>query len=336
MKSQEPEIEQQKDNLTIQIATGKNQLYALQSQILQELADANPDTILDNITLIGNLEVSKDRSRTIAENLAEAEQVEVVINKTRNFYRPVAERGAILYFAITDLSGINEMYQNSLQYVKKLFNEAITSARKVKSAEGEEAHLRLLRGLVDAITRQLYEKICIGLFGQHKLVYAFNIATSIQRKLGVIVPALWNYLLRGAGVFDKAEMPEKPESLSTIAQSAWELIYRLSTFKFAPANESQEESKEPTQERGNPFAGLVKLMFENEAAFARYVADETEHGFFDRMPCSLSANLTPFEKILLVRCLKPEKVLFAVQKYLELDLGPEYAVSPISSMETLF
>ena len=27
MKSQEPEIEQQKDNLTIQIATGKNQLY---------------------------------------------------------------------------------------------------------------------------------------------------------------------------------------------------------------------------------------------------------------------------------------------------------------------
>ena len=34
MKSQEPEIEQQKDNLTIQIATGKNQLYALQSQIL--------------------------------------------------------------------------------------------------------------------------------------------------------------------------------------------------------------------------------------------------------------------------------------------------------------
>ena len=114
MKSQEPEIEQQKDNLTIQIATGKNQLYALQSQILQELADANPDTILDNITLIGNLEVSKDRSRTIAENLAEAEQVEVVINKTRNFYRPVAERGAILYFAITDMSGINEMYQNSL------------------------------------------------------------------------------------------------------------------------------------------------------------------------------------------------------------------------------
>ena len=206
----------------------------------------------------------------------------------------------------------------------------------MKSAEGEEAHQRLLRGLVDAITRQLYERICIGLFEQHKVVYAFNIATSIQRKLGVIVPTLWNFLLRGAGVFDKAEMPERPESLSTIAQSAWELIYRLSTAEFAPANESQEESKEPTESRGNPFAGLVRLMIEKEDSFARYVADESEHGFFDLMPCGLSASLTPFEKILLVRCLKPEKVLFAVQKYLELDLGPEYAVSPVSSMETLF
>ena len=38
----------------------------------------------------------------------------------------------------------------------------------------------------------------------------------------------------------------------------------------------------------------------------------------------------------MIRCLKPDKVLFAVQKYLELELGPEYAISPVSSMETLF
>ena len=105
---------------------------------MQELADANPDTILDNNTLIDNLEVSKLRSQTIKENLEEAQQVEVVINETRNFYRPVAERGSILYFSITDMSGVNDMYQNSLQYVKKLFNEAISSVRKVKSSEDEE------------------------------------------------------------------------------------------------------------------------------------------------------------------------------------------------------
>jgi len=46
--------------------------------------------------------------------------------------------------------------------------------------------------------------------------------------------------------------------------------------------------------------------------------------------------MSSFDKILLVKCLKPEKVLFAVQKYLEADLGSEYAISPVNSIETLF
>lgn len=67
-----------------------------------------------------------------------------MIDRTRDFYRPVAERGTILYFAITDMSGINQMYQNSLQYVKQLFNEAISSVKKVKSSEDENIQKKLL------------------------------------------------------------------------------------------------------------------------------------------------------------------------------------------------
>ena len=78
------------------------------------------------------------------------------------------------------------------------------------------------------------------------------------------------------------------------------------------------------------------MIQRNEDDFASYVADESEQGFFYHLPGDLSHILTPFEKILLVRCLKPEKVLFAVQKYLELELGPEYAISPVSSMDNLF
>lgn len=78
------------------------------------------------------------------------------------------------------------------------------------------------------------------------------------------------------------------------------------------------------------------MILDNEEDFANYVADETDAGFFYQMPCDLSTKLSNFEKLLLVRCLKPEKVLFAVQKFLELDLGAEYAISPIGSVENLF
>ena len=188
------------------------------------------------------------------------------------------------------------------------------------------------------------------------MVYAFTIATAIARKTGAIDAVFWGYLLRGAGIFDKTDMPEKPESLSAVAQDAWELLYRLSIHEFAeaPASarrgeekasvdgepEGSEERKAATGDKSkakvNPFAGVLDLILANDEEFANYVADESDSGYFYQMPCGLSEKLSHFNKMLLVRCLKPEKVLFAAQKYLELELGPEYAISPVSSMETLF
>ena len=73
-------IQQSLEEFIYQDCNKQNQLYQLQSKILQELADANPDTILDNTRLIENLEVSKIRSKNVKEALEEAEQVEIVIN----------------------------------------------------------------------------------------------------------------------------------------------------------------------------------------------------------------------------------------------------------------
>lgn len=75
--------------------------------------------------MIDTLEISKIKSQNIAKSLVEAEEVEVTINETRNKYKDVSIRGSILYFVIADLAGIDPMYQNSLNYVKKLFNDAI-------------------------------------------------------------------------------------------------------------------------------------------------------------------------------------------------------------------
>jgi dynein heavy chain len=75
--------------------------------------------------LIETLEISKTNSISITKSLIEAEEVEKTINETRNSYKDVSVRGSILYFVIADLAGVDPMYQNSLMYVKKLFNDAI-------------------------------------------------------------------------------------------------------------------------------------------------------------------------------------------------------------------
>jgi len=97
----------------------------LQNKILYELNVSNAETILDNVVLIETLETCRDSSLKTAADLEEAERVQQQITETRDKYRCVATRGSVLYFAITQMAMINEMYQNSLQYVTKLFNEAI-------------------------------------------------------------------------------------------------------------------------------------------------------------------------------------------------------------------
>jgi dynein heavy chain len=234
INNQEPAIEERRDKLVVEIATGKNDLARLQNKILVELAESNADTILDNFVLIETLEICKVESTNVAARLEEAVQVEETINLTRNRYRSVAERGSILYFSIVEMAGVDSMYQNSLSYVKRLFNEAISQSRRIDvdglpdPVEKEKVQKQNIDVLIQAVTKQLFEKICIGLFEAHKIIYAFLICSSIQRKAGLVDEAHWSYLLRGAGIFDRTDQPPKPECLqSFVPDAGWDLIYCL-------------------------------------------------------------------------------------------------------------
>lgn len=90
------------------------------------------------------------------------------------------------------------MYQNSLQYVKALFNKAIDNSPSASSLEDR------LDSIIETVTKLIYTNIARGLFEKDKLVYSFLLATSIRRQAGVIDTLSWNHLLRGAMPFTKA------------------------------------------------------------------------------------------------------------------------------------
>lgn len=43
-----------------------------------------------------------------------------------------------------------------------------------------------------------------------------------------------------------------------------------------------------------------------------------------------------FEKLLILKVFKPEKIMFGCAKYVETDLGKLYAESPTATMDSLF
>ncbi len=181
-----------------------------------------------------------------------------------------------------------------------------------------ETHDERIEQLQSNITKMLYVNICRGLFEAHKLIYSFLICSSIQRQAKHISDPCWNLLLRGAGIFNRAEQPPRPESLARIVPDlSWDLAYCL-------------QLREPER-----FGSLCQEICDNSAEWEDYVANEGED-YFDKMPCNFHERLDSFERLLILKIFKPEKLLFACSKFVRAAQGKLYAESPVATMDALF
>lgn len=96
------------------------------------------------------------------------------IEQARQSYSPAAKRGAILFFAMTSLSSISEMYEYSLSSYLTVFNNSLRDARKDTILENR------LRNIIDKLTLNVYEYTCYGIFEQHKLMFALQMTFMIK------------------------------------------------------------------------------------------------------------------------------------------------------------
>lgn len=125
MRKEKPELEQTRDDLVKQQNEFEITLARLEEELLQNLSDADPATILENFALIEGLEITKKTSTTIQEQQIVAKETEKTIAKSREVYRRVAAEGAMLYFLLIKLCVVDHMYQYSLESFNMYFNKAI-------------------------------------------------------------------------------------------------------------------------------------------------------------------------------------------------------------------
>jgi len=138
VRKERPDLEEAKDRLVVSISNDKKQLKELQDKILNMLKESEGN-ILDDEVLISTLHTSKITSAMIAGRLEEAETTETQINTTRETYRAAAVRGSILYFVIADLALIGPMYQYSLNFFMRMFNDCVVNSRVGGGGETSDA-----------------------------------------------------------------------------------------------------------------------------------------------------------------------------------------------------
>jgi len=337
-----PDLEEQKAVLIAQMNGFKIKTKELEDGILEQLANAEGD-VLENIALIENLEDSKRVSLEIADKAKVAQVTEAEINSAREMYRRVAARGSLMFFLLATLNKVHTFYHYSLSSFNAIVERAITG-RRGKLVWNEEAAMsamapaKLKRNLADAaaeekkrvvaetpevleermaylidnITYCVFDATRRGLLERHKLILATQLLLKVMAKGGELIDAEAEYLVSGRSSMAPPQMTTKVQEF-------------LSPKQWAAACALREV---------DAFRSLTEDLELATDAWAEWL--ECERPEAEELPGDWDKRLSAFQKLLVLRALRQDRVTTALTAFIEQRLGRRYVQQEPFDLEDTF
>ncbi|XP_007489994.2 dynein axonemal heavy chain 10 isoform X1 [Monodelphis domestica] len=300
------ELEEQREHLIQETSENKNLLKDLEDSLLRELATSTGN-MLDNVDLVQTLEETKMKATEVSEKLKLAEKTAVDIDRLRDGYRPAAKRGAILFFVLSEMALVNTMYQYSLSAFLDVF------VFSLKKSVPDSFLPRRLKHIMDTLTFNVYNYGCTGLFERHKLLFSFNMTIKIEQADGRVPQEELDFFLKGNISLEKSKR-KKPSSW--LADQGWEDIILLS------------------EQFPDDFGKLPDDLEQQDDVWkAWYDLDSLEQFPF---PLGYDTRVTNFQKLLILRCFRVDRVYRAVTDYVTVTMGEKYVQPPMISFEAIF
>lgn len=145
------------------------------------------------------------------------------IETLRNTYHPVALRVSRLFFVLSELMSVNDMYQYSLNFFKNIFINSLKSADSDKNDRGA----RKAYFIKDFMFR-LYKNVCRSLFEKDKLLFSFLICLCVMyEEEGRLDEKEVRFLLAGASSVEM-EIPNPTGEGGWLLDKAWASILEMS------------------------------------------------------------------------------------------------------------
>ena len=286
IQNEKPDLEKRKTELLKAEEDLKVQLAALEESLLEELASAEGN-VLENKTLLDSLNQTKAKSSTIATSLSESQELQASLDKERDSYLPLSQFGSLLYFVISDLTKLNNMYSFSLSSFLRLFQRALQSKQDIGNTD-----LRI-RTLTSTMQSLVYEYVCRSLFKADRLTFALHLAHGMQPKL--FQPNEWEaftgHIVTGT--------VGRQESIKQMRESA-------------PSWCTQDQAVEINQIKSNFPSLYTSLGLHNREAWSAFV----KHPHCEKeFPHLAVGKITAFQQLLVVKALRPDRLQSAMELF---------------------
>ncbi|KAK7096855.1 hypothetical protein V1264_003902 [Littorina saxatilis] len=299
IQHEKPELEVRKTDLLKQEEDLKIQLAQLEDSLLEELANATGN-ILENKELLDSLNKTKASSITISESLTESVRLQASLDAERNSYLPLAQNGSSLYFVISDLAKINNMYRFSLAAFLRLFERALETKH---DGSGTEVRIRTLSHQMQQL---VYEYCCRSLFKADRLMFAMHMAHGTKPEL--------------------------------FGENEWEaftgiLVADVKGDSRAPSWVDEERHSSVVSLKCNFPKLYQQLDLEDGSMWSNFArSSHCEEEF----PGAAEKRCTPFQQVLLVQAARPDRLqscmsLFACRTLAMKELSP-----PAVSLKKLY
>ncbi|ETV86145.1 hypothetical protein H257_02603 [Aphanomyces astaci] len=338
-------------------------MQELEDKILNSLADAEGD-VTENVTLIGDLETTKATADALFIQAKNAADIELAINQLSARYQGVARRGALLFFVLNNLHKLHAYHVFSLNAFVVMFQRGMDSSKghdddkKPTSALSrfkavakrvivsqrfhwnvdvllmdrilEEAHFDMKAildsaqeevpdesviaprclNLQSSITEVVFDYVRRGLFEKDKLVVATQLCLAILKEQNKISSTEISFLTTSPAADETTTCTTAIGILNEwLPELAWSKLRKLEELVPLLTNEFKLDGDEWKD---------------------WYQSDTPES---DPMP---GKARTPLVQLLLIRSLRPDRLLVALSTFIESHMGSFFIHQPPFDLESIY
>ncbi|XP_069942834.1 cytoplasmic dynein 2 heavy chain 1 isoform X1 [Cherax quadricarinatus] len=303
LQVEKPELEVRRTDLLRQEEDLKIQLVTLEDHLLTTLAESQGN-ILENKELLASLEQAKSSSATIESSLKESGSLQESLENERKAYLPLSQAAANLYFVISDLSKLNNMYRFSLGAFHNLFHKALQTPQDGSSTDQRIKSLQ--RALIDLV----YSYISRSLFKADRLMFALHLVHGMYPEL--FRENEWEAFIGQLVTDVRTDATEVKEALPKWIDE--ERAFAISLLK-------------------QTFPTMYEMLHLDDlsmwSGFARSSHCETD------LPVQLGQKLSGFQHLLLIQALRPDRLQSAMVNFATRALGMKELSPPALNLRRL-